>query len=165
MPLQWREMTETDLSAVDAIAAVVHPDFPEDPDIFAERLQLFREGCHVLDDGAALAGYIFSHPWRLGEPPALNRKLGNLPTPASTYYIHDLALMPRARGAAHGTGITEQLAHLASSRQFTSLSLVAVNGSTPFWQRHGFVPLADAGLAAKLASYGDDAAYMIRHLD
>ena len=165
MAFQWRPMTSADLDAVDAIAIEVHPDFPEDRAIFIERLALFAEGCHVLDDGARLAGYVFSHPWHTAAPPALNRKLERLPTPATTYYLHDLALTPRARGASHGSAITSQLTELARSLRFASLSLVAVNGSAPFWQRQGFVAQSNAALASKLASYGDDAAYMIRPLD
>jgi hypothetical protein len=42
------------------------------------------------------------------------------------------------------------------------LALTAVNRSTSYWRRRGFSDYSGDGvLAAKLASYGDDAVYMI----
>ena len=95
-------MTAADLPAVNAIAAQVHVAYPEDAAVFAERLTLHPAGCCVLDGGTGVAGYVISHPWRIAEPPALDTLLGALPAPASTYYIHDIALLPAARrgGAA-----------------------------------------------------------------
>ncbi|MFJ5368420.1 GNAT family N-acetyltransferase, partial [Bosea sp. CER48] len=66
----WRRMAPADLPAVMRIAAVVHPSYPEDEAVFAERLQLAAEGCHVLaGDGDELLGYLVSHPWPLGTVP------------------------------------------------------------------------------------------------
>ncbi len=50
----WRAMTPGDLPAVLAIADVVHPDYPEDAAIFAERLALYPAGCRVLERDGAL---------------------------------------------------------------------------------------------------------------
>ena len=65
--MAWRRMAPADLPAVMEIAAVVHPDYPEDEAVFAERLRLAPSGCHVLADLAgALLGYLVSHPWPAG---------------------------------------------------------------------------------------------------
>ena len=42
-------------------------------------------------------------------------------------------------------------------------SLIAIQGSAPWWARHGFarVPV-DNALSARLAGYGHDASYMSR---
>ena len=91
----WRRMAPADLPAVMAIAAVVHPDYPEDEPVFAERLRLAPEGCHVLaGEGGALQGYLVSHPWPAGAVPALNSLLGAIPPGTVNWYIHDLALLP-----------------------------------------------------------------------
>jgi hypothetical protein len=44
----------------------------------------------------------------------------------------------------------------------SSAELVAVNGSTPFWQRYGFRVASPPGMSAKLAGYGAEAAFMRR---
>jgi ribosomal protein S18 acetylase RimI-like enzyme len=163
-PALWRPMTITDLPQVGALAAVIHPDFPEDRAVFAERLRLYPAGCHVLAQGEELAAYVVSHPWIDRRPPALNDLLGALPARPSTYYIHDLALAPTARGSGAGGKIVAQLVTLARSEALRTMSLVAVNGSERFWQRQGFASVAMPELEAKLRSYSDDARFMVRAL-
>ncbi|MDU3046646.1 GNAT family N-acetyltransferase, partial [Bradyrhizobium sp.] len=109
----WRAMTVDDLASVDVIAARVHPSYPEDHAVFAERLRLHATGCRVLMTGGEIAGYVISHPWHLGEPPALNALLGGLPEAAATYYVHDLALLPDARGSGAASWIVAQLVRQA----------------------------------------------------
>lgn len=158
-------MRSEDLAAVVAIAGAVHPDFPEDAAVFAERLALFPVGCLVLDDGTDAVGYMVSHPWHLGAPPALDSRLGALPEVADTYYVHDVALLDRARGTGAASAGVRRLVDLADRLGLPSMSLVAVNGSAPFWERLGFLWEAgegDAALAGKLAGYGADARYMVR---
>ncbi|MDP2800953.1 MAG: GNAT family N-acetyltransferase [Phreatobacter sp.] len=157
-------MTSVDLPAVCGIAAEVHPDFPEDDSVFVERLALYPEGCHVLAGADGLAAYVVSHPWLALSCPPLNALLGSLPADAASYYIHDVALTPAVRGAGHATDIVAALASHAATAGFAAMSLVAVNGSMGFWQRHGFASEDMPGLAAKLASYGDDARFMVRAL-
>jgi hypothetical protein len=41
---------------------------------------------------------------------------------------------------------------------------VAVNDASTFWARNGFEVQNPPGMAEKLASYGDDARYMVRPL-
>ena len=163
--LNWRPMTAKDLTAVDAIAARVHPLYPEEQAVLAERLRLYPDGCRALDmaldmGGAGIAGYVLSHPWHLGEPPALNVMLERIPSPGSTYYIHDLALLPEARGSGAGFLIVNELISHARELGLPSLSLVAVNGSMPFWERHGFEAATVQHESSKPSSYGEDARLM-----
>jgi ribosomal protein S18 acetylase RimI-like enzyme len=151
-------MRAGDLDAVLRIAAAVHPGLPEEPEVFAERLRLWPAGCFVL--GEAPLGYVISHPWFYGEPPALNTRLGVLPAAPSTFYIHDLAILPEARGGGHAASIVTRL--ITHARDLPSLSLIAVSNSAPFWERHGFRAVDDHALRAKLASYGADARFMVR---
>jgi len=60
--------------------------------------------------------------------------------------------------------VVATLAEQARSERLPSLSLIAVNGSSGFWQRQGFEAVEDQALAVKLRSYGDDASFMIRML-
>lgn len=157
----WRLMAAEDLPAVSAIAAVVHPDFPEDDAVFAERRRLFPAGCRVLAGSQGLAAYVVSHPWEAGSCPPLNTLLGVLPEAASTYYIHDIALLPVVRGIGAAKQIVEALKAEAQGSGLTEISLVAVNGSAGFWRRMGFAEAASPALAPKLASYGADARFMV----
>jgi ribosomal protein S18 acetylase RimI-like enzyme len=153
----WRALRAGDLPALAKVAGKVHPGFPEDDAVFAERLALAPAWCFALADEKTLFGYVLSHPWHNGPPPKLNTLLGVLPSPSPTAYIHDLALLPDARGAAHGRTIVRQLIAQAKSQNFTSLALVAVSGSAPFWESQGFRVFPSP---APLSSYGDDARYM-----
>ena len=158
----WRAMTEADLPAALAIADVVHPNYPEDPAVFAERLALYPRGCLVLVQEDRMIGYIVSHPWRYAEPPALNSLLGALPAKPSTYYIHDIALLSAARGSGAADAVVSRLIAYAKARGFPNLSLTAVNDSAAFWRRHGFVPAPNPELDAKLRSYDEQARFMVR---
>jgi GNAT superfamily N-acetyltransferase len=159
-----RPLAPADLPALETIAAKVHPDFFEEPAVFAERQQLYPAGTRLLEAGGASAGYVLSHPWRLGSLPALNARLGALPADADTYYLHDLALLPRARGTGAAGRIVADLVAHAREAGFAAMSLVAVNGSRKFWEKHGFATHDAPALADKLASYEADARYMVKAL-
>lgn len=161
----WRSMAAADLPAVMAAAAEVHPDYPEGEAVFAERLALHPAGCLVLAGEDGLGGYVLSHPWRLGQVPALDSLLGALPGDADAYYIHDLALLPGARGGGAASACVGRLAAHASAAGFARMALVAVGNSAGFWRRQGFREAHDEALARKLASYDDAARYMIRDLE
>jgi len=155
-------MTAADLDPVLAIAEIVHPSYPEDLEVFIERLRLYPRGCQVLETGHGLAGYVVSHPWRHGLPPKLNQLLDQLPEQADTYYIHDIALLPATRGTGAAAAMVERLAECAESSGLPTLSLVAVNNSAGFWRRHGFHAVVDPAIDRTVKSYDQAACYMIR---
>jgi ribosomal protein S18 acetylase RimI-like enzyme len=161
----WRAMTGYDLEDVQKIADTVHPDFYEAPEVLAERQQLYRNGCYLLELGDKPAGYVLSHPWRHGSLPALNAPLGQLPTDADTYYIHDLALLPVTRRVGAASTIVAALAKHAEAEGYPTMTLVAVNGSVPFWERHGFAVADIPELYGKLLTYDAAARYMVKRLD
>ncbi|WP_332688646.1 GNAT family N-acetyltransferase [Devosia sp.] len=160
--MHWRALTTLDLPAVEAIAAIVHPTFPEDTAVFAERQRLYPEGTRLLELDGKPSGYILSHPWRFAQLPALNALLGVLPADADTYYLHDLALLPSARGTGAAAMIVGDMLRHARAAGFANVSLVAVNGSLPFWYKHGFRAEARPELADKLNSYEHAARFMVR---
>jgi ribosomal protein S18 acetylase RimI-like enzyme len=161
---QWRPMTAADVPAVIDIAARVHLSYPEDDAVFFERPQLYPDGCKVLERDGKVVGYVLSHPWHYLAPPALNARLGSLPEVPDTYYIHDVALLPEARGADAGSTVVRTLIAHAATTGVGNLSLVAVPGTPPFWARHGFTAVSDPRVDAKLKSYDDEARYMARPL-
>src|SRR5690348_255724 len=114
MPLKlpgvaWRTLTAYDMPAVEQIAGVVHPGFFERPEVLAERQRLYFHGAYLLEVNERPAGYVLSHPWRFGDIPPLDALLGELPSDADTYYIHDLALLPVARRIGAASFITGAL--------------------------------------------------------
>lgn len=160
----WRYATAVDVPRLLAVAEQVHAAYPEDEAVFAERLRLYPAGCRVFEIEGRVAGYVISHPWRLRQPPALNSLLGALPQSPDTYYLHDLALLPAARGAGAGSAIVEALVEQARGEGLATLSLVAVNDSVAFWRRHDFAVMEESSLAEKLRSYDEAARFMVRAL-
>jgi GNAT superfamily N-acetyltransferase len=160
----WRVMKPADLDAVHALADRIHLDHPEDLDVLAERQRLFPPGCQVLERDGVLLGYAISHPWDFGRPPALNTKLERLPPEPTTYYLHDVAIAADARGSGRAAQAVDRLVGVAAAIGLHNVSLVAVNGSQAFWEKHGFVPTPLPGLATKLMSYGGGAVFMVREI-
>lgn len=163
--MTWRSMTSADLPGIKRVADVVHQDFPESDAVFEERLRLYAAGCFVLCDDKPIAGYVVSHPWRYRKPPALNSLLQTIPCDADTYYVHDIALHGDARRSGSASEIVRILVKHAREHSFPNLSLIAVSGSSRFWQRHGFAVVSDADIDEKLVSYGSDARFMTLTLE
>ena len=157
-------MTAYDLPAVEKIAGVVHPNFYEAPEVLAERQRLYRNGCYLLEVGERPTGYVLSHPWEAMSLPPLNAVLGEIPADATTYYLHDLALLPVARRIGAASQIVSALIKHATVRGFPTMTLVALNGSLGFWERHGFAAKDVSHLAGALASYEPSARLMIKEL-
>jgi ribosomal protein S18 acetylase RimI-like enzyme len=160
----WRTARGTDLDAIKAVADAVHPDLSERPEVFEEKLRLFPEGCFVLIENGEVVGYAFVHLWRLNDVPKLDDFLMSLPDDADCLFIHDVALLPKARDKGAARSLIQQISKLANSRNVTLLSLVSVYGSHIHWTRLGFEVVTDDAVTSKLASYGQTAYYMVRRL-
>lgn len=159
-------MQRADLAAVNDLAAVLHPSYPEGPEIFEEKLRLFPDGCFALQTSTDIVGYCFSHPWTRGLPPALNQLLGELPRAPNTYFIHDLAVDARARGQSVTSALLPVIATVAKQAGLNHMTLVAVNQSEGFWRKAGFTDTADQDLQRAVQSkYGDEAIHMEKQLD
>jgi ribosomal protein S18 acetylase RimI-like enzyme len=155
-------MQPPDLDAVVEIAAQVHPGFPEQQAVFADKLRLHPAGALMLESEAGPVGYCFAHPWHGMQAPPLDTLLGAIPAGADAFYLHDLALLPPARGTGAGSAAVDILLSQAALLGLDVVCLVAVNGSIPYWSRHGFVTQDSAEPQTKLASYGADARLMVR---
>ena len=162
---QWRLTKITDLVGIEKIANVIHPDLSEKPEIFAEKLSLFPEGCFVLVENGAVLGYAFVHPWRLNDIPKLDAALLALPLNPECILIHDVAVLPEARGKGASESLVQRTSRLAKKQNVRVLALVSVYGSHLHWLRLGFELVAVEALAPNLASYGETARYMVRRLD
>lgn len=160
----WRPARASDLAAISAIAERIHPDLFERTEVLAEKMRLCPGGCRVLAAAEAIVGYGLAHPWKQHRIPPLDGFLGSLPDDADCLYVHDVAVLPDARGGVARAYIAT-IEQLARASRIAALALVSVYDTLPLWQRFGFRPVTtDAELRAKLASYGEGATYMLRDL-
>lgn len=153
----WRPMAETDVAAVKAISDAVHGAYTEGVDIYAERLRLYPAGCWVLEQSGETQGYLISHPWLGDAPPKLDRRLSAIPTAADRLYLHDLALLPAARGSGAAGEAVALVLNIADAAGFERIALTAVNGADAFWRKQGFNPITNQS-----AAYGEGSLLMER---
>lgn len=164
MAIAVRAMRSADLPAILALQAQAYASaafHPERAEVYVNRMALARDYCLVAADAdGSLLGYLLSHPWDEGIPPALDTTLDRLPQPATCWYLHDCAVHQRA----HGRGVAGKLlaAGQAAARAhgLASGALVAVGDAAGYWRRHGYRKRELPGLAERLAHYGAGAAYM-----
>lgn len=157
----WRAMTADDLPAVVAIADAVHGVFTEPLEVYAERLALYPAGCRVFEREGAVAGLLVTHPWHRGAVPKLGALLGALPAVPDVYYLHDIALLPSARGTGAGAEATAFALRQAAAGNCRDIVLVAVAGADSYWRAQGF-EYAEPGVSGP---YGTGSHLMTRRLD
>ncbi len=140
--------------------------FYESRDSFAAKLQFFPRGCHIVESGGIIAGYMFSHPWKIDLPTPLDMRELDKNIPADCYYIHDVSVLPSFQGQGLASRFISTAAEIARECRLNTLALVSVQGSENFWNMRGFhARLATGTLANSLIGYGEGAQYMIRHLN
>jgi GNAT superfamily N-acetyltransferase len=161
----WRHAQASDLPAIGTIAARIHPDLAERPEVFAEKMRLCPDGCLVLAAENETVGYGLSHPWMQHQIPPLDGFLETLPDDADCLYVHDVAVLPDFRGGGVARAYVATIEGLARSSGIAALALVSVYATRPLWEHLGFRAVtADPELGGKLASYGESATYMLRDL-
>ncbi len=160
-------MAPTDLRAVMAIQAQCYQGgLPESQGSLAAKLGASPGTCFIASSsvGEAPLGYLFALPWLAGGPPPHDAAQCELPARPDCLYLHDLAVSPPGRKLGVGKAMVGAFFEALARMALPSAGLVAVQGSSTYWARHGFQPATvSADLALKLRSYGDDAIYMVRH--
>jgi len=161
----WRLGKPSDLPAINRIADAIHDVLPERPAVLAEKTELFPEGCMLFDDDGIAVGYGISHPWILDSVSSLDSFLQELPCCPNCIYVHDVVVLPSARGHnATGTYL-KLITEIARKNRIDYLALVSVYNSDPLWASQGFrTVFLDEKLNSKLRGYGNTAKYMILEL-
>jgi GNAT superfamily N-acetyltransferase len=136
------------------------PDYHEPRAALASRLERGRGFCLVAELGRRPVAYLLAHPWR-GPAPALHRPLATIEAP-DHLFLHDLAVLPEARGSGAGAALVSTLVKRTRSAGFGEIRLVAIAGADSFWQRQGWAAVLNAKLDR---SYGSAARLMRRPLD
>ncbi|KCZ52796.1 GNAT family N-acetyltransferase [Hyphomonas pacifica] len=154
----WMQAGLEDLPDISRIAAEVHAGYPESDAVFSNRLSLFEPGCFVCRMGKQIVGYLISHPWRCGQPVPLDTELTALPQGADCLYLHDIALLPAARGKGASSLALQAVKQVARQAGLPVISLVALPGTEAYWSRQGF----EARPCTSLESYGPGVSYRER---
>jgi GNAT superfamily N-acetyltransferase len=160
--LCWRQTEFTDLPAIDRIGDEIHVDLREHPEVFEEKFHLFPQGCLVLSEADAIVGYGFFHPWRLYSIPPLDTLLVRLPDSPDCMFIHDVVVLPAARGRGAARAFLRRALEIGGNHRIATLALVSVYNSYVLWARDDFEIVTDTRVEEKLKSYGPSARYMIR---
>jgi hypothetical protein len=163
-PFAWRGARATDLSRIHAIATRVHPALPERRAVLAEKVALFPAGCFVLNDRARIVGYALAHPWQVGAVPPLDTLLGDLPRNPDCLYVHDVALLPEARGHEQSAAVMHLLEACARENHLRAMALVSVYGTHPHWRRLGFRIVRGGAESRSISSYGPMPRYMLKQI-
>lgn len=163
-PAAWIPLLPQHLDRVNEIADTIHTTLPERPEVFEEKCRLFPEGCRVFVRDDRVIGYAVSHPWMLGRIPPLDEFLRTLPETPTCLYLHDIVVLPEARGQKAAERFLDYLERVAHQMSLRYLALVSVYGTDALWSRHGFEVTRRPELAEKLESYGSTAKYMTRTL-
>ena len=158
----WRPAADGDVDAICEIERRTHPHLFERPEVHAEKIALFGEGCRILAAGPSTLGYAISYPWRVDDIPATDRLLGALPDEPDCLFIHDVALLPHARGRGAGKAFVQRASALARARNLRWLALVSVYGTHPLWGGMGFAVEEASRFSEALEPYGQTARYMRR---
>ena len=134
----WRAMGEADLSDVVGIADAVHGVFTEPLAVYAERLALYPAGCRIFEVGGDVVGFLVTHPWHRDAVPKIGAMLGQVPQGTGSYYLHDIALLPAARGTGAGGAAMAFVLDQAANAGCDEIMLVAVHGADSYWTAQGF---------------------------
>jgi hypothetical protein len=156
----WLPLSASDIESVDKIAAAIHPGLAERPEIMAEKINLFPMGCRKLVLHGVMMGYALAHPWTLFSAPALDEFIVSIPKGANCVHIHDIAVLPEARGRRCIEDYVALVRTLAAELNAPKLACVSVYDTEALWARYGFEVDARGPARGALAAYGPTARYM-----
>lgn len=168
MSINIRLINKSDLSAVVAIQDSCYGDeLFEDASLIQRRLASQPDSCWLAENHSKeVLAYLFSYPARDKQVAALGSEFPRY-TEAELLYLHDMAVGQNARSLGLASRLLGYAEQHAVALGFSRLALVAVQGSVPYWQKHGFVVvnLSSPEAAKALASYsGQNAMYMQKSL-
>lgn len=161
-PCSVRAMRLDDMADVLRIQAECYTAIvPESRQSLAAKLLASPGTCFVAATLDTIAGYLVAVPWLRGAPPELDAPDCDLPQQPDCLYLHDLAVTPAARGSGAAGGLVAAFMRQLHEQRFAHASLIAIQASQPYWQKHGFRVVAlDAARQAGLAAYGEAISYM-----
>lgn len=134
--------------------------FHEDIKTFASKIDYSPKTCYGVLVENKLVAYAISFPWSSDEIVNLNSTLNlNFQKP-TVMYIHDISVDLDYQGLGLATTLLRKITHTALELDLHMLTLVAVQGSSTYWSKFGFVKSE-----LKVNNYGLEAVKMTLTLD
>ena len=113
--------------------------FNEKAETFVSKIKFSPETCYGVLVENRLIAYGISFPWLKNKSVDLNSTLKQKPQKPEVMHIHDISVDPDFRGLGLAESLFLRIAHDAFALGLSSLSLVAVQGSTTYWSKFGFM--------------------------
>ena len=134
--------------------------FHEDVKTFASKIDYSPETCYGVLVENKLVAYAISFPWSSDESVDLNSTLDLSFRKPSVMYVHDISVDPDYQGMGFATTLFHKITHATLKLDLHILTLVAVQGSSTYWSKFGFVKSE-----SKVNNYGLEAVKMTLILD
>ncbi|MFF1282405.1 GNAT family N-acetyltransferase [Streptomyces sp. NPDC058299] len=156
--MRIRGITEADWPRLAALESEAYADLSlaEGEELLRSRARASAGTCFVLDVDGRPEAYVLALPYppfRCPDPARPERTVHH----TTNLHLHDLVVSAPLRRRGLGTRLAHHLAHVASTRGFATMSLVALAGKEAFWQANGYHPHHAAPVPP---GYGSDAVYM-----
>ena len=143
-----RKINPKDYNDIEKIANESYLDnYHESESSFVSKIENFPDGCLVADiDG--VVGYVVSFPYYLGKSFPINTKYEIVESP-NCWYIHDLCVIKRFRKK----GVARMLAQELIKKSWNVIALTAVQNSSKFWEKIGFLSFETIDYCNEKAEY------------
>ncbi len=140
-------------------------EYVEPGEVFARRLASAANCSLVLAHEGRVCAYLAAYRSRAGKVTPLHGDFEAVDSP-DTLYLHDMAVHPDYAGQGLAHALLQAMRDLARAEHLPHSGLVSVQGSQAYWERQGYAlhALADAHQRVRLATYGEDAVYMLASL-
>ena len=141
-------------------------EYVEGAEVFARRIASTVNCSLVLEREGVVCAYLAAYRSRAGKVTPLHGDFEAISAP-DTLYLHDMAVHPDFAGQGLAHALLQRMRDLAKHAALPFSGLVSVQGSQAYWARQGYElhELRDPQQQASLASYGEDAVYMLASID
>jgi predicted N-acetyltransferase YhbS len=135
---------------------------PESAAALRAKFHASTASCFVACIAGEVVAYLIAVPVEYPFIAALHGTEVGVPGRPDCLYLHDLAVSEAGRGTRAGQALVRAALGFAGRAGWRRACLVAIQGSDSYWARFGFQPVdpLPAGIAAKLAGYGQGARLM-----
>ncbi|MGI2174641.1 GNAT family N-acetyltransferase [Shewanella ulleungensis] len=132
---------------------------PESLSVMQSKWLASPSTCVVFEQAQEVLAYALVHPWNRGDAPSLDSEISS--QHSNSWYLHDMAIAPRAQGLGVGKQLLTHLLDQASALNIDGIGLVAVQGAHSYWLQQGFKPHATSPkLTQSLGTYPVGASYL-----
>lgn len=159
--MEIRALSEQDWSSILDVQSEVYVDVPpEELQVLQCKQKRSPESCFVCELNGEVKAYLIAHSWNQDSAPKLHKLLAD-GTEGDLLYLHDMAVSSQVGGRGVGRTLVECLFNQVRQSGYQEIRLVAVQGSSGFWQKLGFIPLPEIPVCS---SYGANALMMSQPL-